>query len=498
VPVSQPHGEARSRLRALGLPTVLVLALAALAALGVVAAQRAEGQAVTEQEYRLARTKVALDVGKGRLGSWQRLVLRRGAKVRFDRTGRPRQRVLRLTDRPRAAGYVTLSAQLSPKTVVAERAEVNIVRQRLHRGKARALLAVAGGDGTSYQAGILRRQTGRLTWAVWIKTPSGKLIGLRTGGRAKLRAWHRIDLRTRWGASRARGSLRVNGRIVARTPRRDLSAVAAERVILGLGRPSKRTETGTLLVRSAAVSTAAPVAVAAAPSPPPAPPALETLPGTELARADYESGDLRAWGGFQRVAADRIRVVSDQVRQGRYAGRFEVRNGDNPIGFGDRAEVQMPTGESEGDERWYAWSTMFAPDFPSYATWQVVSQWHAEANGSPPVGFYAEGENLVLKVHRHSGPGSIIDIWNVWRGPLRRGQWQDIKLHIKWSGSDSIGFIELWIDGAPQQLVNGSTRQSIRTLYPGVGAYFKQGLYRESGLSQTGVVYYDGFRMSSG
>jgi hypothetical protein len=141
---------------------------------------------------------------------------------------------------------------------------------------------------------------------------------------------------------------------------------------------------------------------------------------------------------------------------------------------------------------------MFAPDFPSYSTWQVVSQWHANADGSPPVGFFAQGESLVLKVHRHSGPGSIIEIVDVWSGPLRRGQWQDIKLHIKWSGSDADGFIELWIDGVPQRLDNGSTRRSIRTLYPGVGAYLKQGLYRESGLGDTGVVYHDGFRMSSG
>jgi hypothetical protein len=495
VPASPPRGEDRPRRRAPGLPTVLALAVAAFLALAALTGQRAEGQAATEQSYVLARSKVGLEVGRGRLGPWRPLVMRRGAKVRFDRTGRPRERVLHLTDRPRSAGYVAVSAVLQPQTIVTQRAEVNLVRQELRRGKARALLSVAGGDGTSYQAGVLRRRSGRMTWGVWIKTPAGKLIGIRSGGRARLRAWHRVSLRTRWGASRARAMLKVDGRVVALTPRRDLSAVAAERVIVGLGRTSKRTETGTLLVRSAAVATAAPVPVAA---PPPAAPRFDALPGTELVRADFESGDLSAWNGIQRVADDRIRVVSDQVKQGRYAARFEVRNGDNPIGFGDRAEVQVSTGESEGDERWYAWSTMFAPDFPSYATWQVVSQWHANANGSPPVAFMAEGDSLVLKIHRHSGPGSVIEIRNIWRGSLRRGQWQDIMLHVKWSGDDAVGFIELWIDGVPQTMDNGSTRRMIRTLYPGVGAYFKQGLYRESGLSQTGVVYHDGFRMNAG
>jgi hypothetical protein len=191
-------------------------------------------------------------------------------------------------------------------------------------------------------------------------------------------------------------------------------------------------------------------------------------------------------------------VVASPVRQGHYAARFEVRNGDDPIGFGDRAEVQVGTGESEGEERWYAWSTMLASDSPRSSIWQVISQWHANADGSPPLAFFASDDRIVLQAHRFSGPGSPIDIKDIWSGPMRRGQWQDIKMHVKWSGSDSVGFVELWIDGVQQRFDDGTTRRAIRTLTPGVGAYFKQGLYRQSGLAPTGVVYHDGFRMSSG
>ena len=73
------------------------------------------------------------------------------------------------------------------------------------------------------------------------------------------------------------------------------------------------------------------------------------------------------------VFRDRIQAVTDPVNQGRYAGRFEVRDGDNPIGFGDRAEVQLETGEHEGADRWYAWSTMFDPSFPGGDAWPVVT-----------------------------------------------------------------------------------------------------------------------------
>jgi hypothetical protein len=451
------------------------------------------------QEYALARSEIRLNVRAGNLGSWSPLVARHGAKVRFSR-GRPSTRVLRLSDRPRRSGYVTVSAMIPPKTIVTSKAELNLTRQKLRRGKVRALMAVAGADGNSYQAGVLRqRRTGRIVWAAWIKTPSGDQIGIRTGKRATLGDWHDVRLRTRWGGRRSRAALRVDGENVVKTPARNLSAVAAERVILGLGRTSKRTETGTLLVRSAKVTLAGPVLVRkpAPPAPIPAPPPPDALPGTEVLRADYETGSLSQWNANQKVADDRISVISDTVRQGRFAARFEVRNGDNPIGFGDRAEVQTSTGEREGQERWYGWSTLFAPDYPSSSAWQVISQWHANADGSPPLAFFAQGDELKLVAHRFSAPGVPIDIVDIWKGPLRRGVWQDLKLHVLWSGSDSTGFVELWVDGVPQVLDNGSTRRNIRTLYPGVGAYFKQGLYRQSGIPQTGIVYHDGFRMNA-
>src|SRR5207245_10067991 len=31
--------------------------------------------------------------------------------------------------------------------------------------------------------------------------------------------------------------------------------------------------------------------------------------------------------------------------------------------------------EVEGNDRWYAWSTMFPADYPSNNTWQVFTQW---------------------------------------------------------------------------------------------------------------------------
>jgi Polysaccharide lyase len=254
-----------------------------------------------------------------------------------------------------------------------------------------------------------------------------------------------------------------------------------------------------LRVGAALASLAALGALAASGSGPGAPlQRAAALGGTVLASGDFETGTLDQWGGQYVVAERSARVVRRPVRQGRFAARFEVRNGDNPIGFGDRSQVALQTDEREGQVRSYQWSTLFAKDFPSYSAWQVAAEWHANADGPPPLGFYVERDSLVLRANRHSGPGRPLGAVDLWRGPLRRGRWVDIGLRVRWSGRDKRGWVELWIDGARQRLDDGSYRRAVRTMYPGRGNYFILGYYRASGLRRTGVVYHDGFRMMTG
>jgi hypothetical protein len=488
----RPHARAAARLLAAG-----------VAVAAVCVAASAVGGAAAKGTYPLAKTSVPLRIDQQRLGPWKPLVLREGAYVGFTSHGAPADRVLKLSDHPDRAGYVAVSAALTPTPRVVVSAEVNLVRQSLRRGKVRALLAVAGADGNTYQAGVLRARSGRLTWALWRKTPEGLNTVIQKGGTATLRTWHRIVLQSVWAGPQAQATLAVDKRRLAQTPPRAATAVPARRVILGLGRTSKETETGVFLVRSARVRSTNPVPIrgaVAAPPPKQAPGLGPTgqLPGKELKRADFETGDLRQWSAIHRVAEDRLTVVQSPVRQGRYAGRFDVRNGDNPIGYGDRSQVTLSTGEREGQERWYGFSTMLAPDFPRVGNWQVLAQWHSDANGSPPLAVFAENDDLVLRAHRTSSPGSVLSIEDLWRGPMRRGQWQDLVFRIKWSGSDSVGFVEMWVDGKPQVLDGGSTRRYVRTMYPGYGNYFVMCYYRQSGVAQPGVVYHDDFRMSDG
>ncbi len=218
----------------------------------------------------------------------------------------------------------------------------------------------------------------------------------------------------------------------------------------------------------------------------------DRIPGRIAFGGDYETGNLRQWDLLQAVSPERARAVTAPVRDGRFAARFEVRQGEDPIGSsGPRAELTRRTNEQEGDERWYAWSTMFAPDFPVGEGWQVITQWHADAEGSPPVGIYVQDGRLELQVNRHDGPGEQLSTEVPYSGPLKRGQWRDIRLHVIWSGDDAKGLVQMFVDGVE---VVPATR--IRTLYPGIGNYLKQGYYRDPAIAEPGVLYHDAMRMS--
>jgi hypothetical protein len=221
-------------------------------------------------------------------------------------------------------------------------------------------------------------------------------------------------------------------------------------------------------------------------------------------RADWETGNTSQWSTVQTVNSQRVQAVRSPVRQGSYAGRFEVRPGEDPFCsggsggcYGPRAEVSLNTNETEGQERWYEWSSLVDQSVPSTAAFQVISQWHSTVDGRPPVAWFVENDDLLLMVHPYRAPGDQIAFIRAWKGPVKRGTWRDIKMHIKWSGSDSIGFIELWIDGVRQTFYNGQQTLHIRTMVPGYKNYFKQGYYRDNSVGGTGVVYHDNFRMSA-
>jgi len=208
---------------------------------------------------------------------------------------------------------------------------------------------------------------------------------------------------------------------------------------------------------------------------------------TPVWMGNFETGDLKQWSSAQARAPDRLEVVSDVVREGSRALKVTVRQGDKfPGASGNRNELVYMTHEAPGSEYYYKWSTLFPENYPSSNTWQLFTQWHQDGCcGSPPLEFYVVGEEMFLRAGGSNGQ-------IVWSGPLVRGRWNDFVLHVKWSPNPREGFVELYKDG---QLAAPKTYAA--TQFNGERNYLKLGLYRDSSISQVGVVYHDGFAMGT-
>ena len=194
--------------------------------------------------------------------------------------------------------------------------------------------------------------------------------------------------------------------------------------------------------------------------------------------------------GWKELQAERggIRAVRSLGGTRPHIGVFTVRPGDAPVRSGERAEaVASParTGGREGSEAWYVWSTYFptesfrpVPD----STWNIFTQWHGtEPDGCRPnvaMQVNTAKDPPQLRLGARGGrlaPGSCAEPYdNSWDyAPLETGRWHDFALHVRWSSSPRVGFVEL--------VMNGRTvvpRTPHATLYAGQGVYLKQGFYR--------------------
>jgi hypothetical protein len=194
-------------------------------------------------------------------------------------------------------------------------------------------------------------------------------------------------------------------------------------------------------------------------------------------RGDFETGDTSQWPTIHGLP-ERLTIVTSPVRQGQYALRTELRNGDWNNN-GNRNEVVWNTAQKQGTDRYYAWSTMFSAEYPAESKWQVFTQWHHSGlTGSPPL----EMDVYANEIRLVSG-GSTVR----WSANLVRGVWHDFVVHVYWSADSSAGFVELWYDGN-----KALEKTYLATTYSGQDTFFVQGLYRDSSIVPPAVVWHDG------
>ncbi len=212
-------------------------------------------------------------------------------------------------------------------------------------------------------------------------------------------------------------------------------------------------------------------------------------------RGDYESGNFSQWDcGVQQKSGDRATIVTSPVRQGRYAARFEVRPGDTNVAGsgsnGERTEALSCRSFGEGQEQWWAWSTMFAPDFSANDSgWNLFTQWHNSGTTGGTVAFFVAGNKIAFQSYGGDPSHATARSWQI--ANKTNGSWYDFVFHVKWSSNPNVGFVEVWVNGSRVVPLTYTA-----TLYNGQTVYLKQGYYRAA-QPNTAVIYEDGMRQGT-
>jgi fibronectin type 3 domain-containing protein len=209
--------------------------------------------------------------------------------------------------------------------------------------------------------------------------------------------------------------------------------------------------------------------------------------GTVLFKSDFESGTFTGW--YVQSLPGRASILSGTATvpafQGSKYAHFEVRDGDvEPDTGAERSEISGPT-FNEGQDL-YIRDAIRIPSSTSFqGPWQIIQQLHeTNWNSSPGMALFLDATPS-LKLG--AGDGSP----TYWSSPtLQKNQWYDLVYHVKLSQDSSVGLVEVWLDGAPQKLLNGQTRMYGQTIQA-AQTYLKAGIYRAQSSTGTSLIDHD-------
>jgi Polysaccharide lyase len=226
---------------------------------------------------------------------------------------------------------------------------------------------------------------------------------------------------------------------------------------------------------------APPVVSPPEPVPPPVEPPPEPEPpqpsGEVLFAASFDDGFA---GWYVQSLPGRVSITG--ASSGETAARFEVRQGDvEPDTGSQRSELSGPTFD-EGDDL-YIRDEIRIPSANAYTTpWEIVQQLHeVDWNGSPGMAVFLES---APSLRIGAGDGSPV----FWRsGQLQQDRWYDLVYRVYLSQDPGAGFVEVWLDGSQQNLVNGQTRIYGQTIQA-AQTYLKAGIYRSRSSTGTSIV----------
>ena len=232
----------------------------------------------------------------------------------------------------------------------------------------------------------------------------------------------------------------------------------------------------------------------------------------------FETGDTTQWAGIdwnlERPLDEQLQIVTDTVRQGMYAVKTIVHDGDEFLDTGgERIQFESPgPREHEGDDYWYAWSTLFPEEWQPPNEWLLIADWHATyPDVCQPLQFELDNANAlsvriltgdVTGYDCFDGPGTALQKTAVIVPHITLGEWHDFVIHVEWTTSGN-GSIEVWhkleSDAGFAKVLDWHDIPTLQ--YQGDPAqpdtpYFILAHYRDESNTHTSVLYHDGFRMA--
>lgn len=192
-----------------------------------------------------------------------------------------------------------------------------------------------------------------------------------------------------------------------------------------------------------------------------------TVSAEILWRGDFETGNTEQWKSTPRF--DGIKVVTEPVREGKYALRIDGTNAARK-GKLDRIEFQhqpKPPGTAEGTERYFGWSVYLPKKLVKGN--HTLGYFETRNSWSRLMAFEAQGEDIKFSTR------TPYELHWIGKGKLAPARWHDFAVHVLWSRDPKKGFVAVWFDG--QKVV---PRTMTATLRDENVAFFQIGLFRET------------------
>jgi hypothetical protein len=255
------------------------------------------------------------------------------------------------------------------------------------------------------------------------------------------------------------------------------------------------------------------VSIANKPEPPPPPPPEEEAPHEGLAwMGDPARPILEDWAN---VAAEpgRVTIAPNLAMPGGMAYSVELRDGDNPGGYGERAEIAQGNPTRAGFENrlfrpnqdlWIAVPIIFGSDWPvATNSWNVFMQVKQLGGMGTPILSMGSDEAGRIALFSSASIHESSETIARWRGPVLREQLCKFVLHVKFSPDPAIGFVELVgdPDGLGMRQLMALTHMSTMKVTSGGEPITDQariGQYRDAAAKMgTSHVYYGRYVVAS-